>query len=218
MRSMSAYTPFVVLALGWGLLLRSGQQEVMTLREPLQTLPAELLGHQGFNIRISEAEQRVAGMSDYVMRAFVKDSVAAFTLYVGYYNAQTQGSSIHSPKNCLPGAGWEPVSSGTRELETTAGTWTVNRYVIARGGERALVYYWYQGRGRISANEYYVKWELLRDKATLRRSEEALVRIVVQVTGTEEEADAVASEAAREVIPEIFRVLPASPSADRAGA
>jgi EpsI family protein len=218
MRSVSAFTPFIVLALGWGLLLRSGQQEVMALREPLQSLPAELVGLRSVNLRISEAEQRVAGMSDYVMRAFGRDSVAAFTLYVGYYNAQIQGSSIHSPKNCLPGAGWEPVSSGTRELETPAGTWTVNRYVIARGGERALVYYWYQGRGRIAANEYFVKWDLLRDKATLRRSEEALVRIVVPVRGTEEEADALADAAAVEVIPEVFRVLPASPVADRVGA
>lgn len=213
MRSVTAWAPFVVLALGWGLLLRSGEQEVMTLRAPLETLPMDVEGHRGVPLRISEAEQRVAGMSDYVMRAFVKDSVSAFTLYVGYYRAQIQGSSIHSPKNCLPGAGWEPVSSGTVDVETSAGNWTLNRYVIARGGSRAVVYYWYQGRGRISANEYAVKWELLRDKAVHRRSEEALVRIVVQMTGTEGEADALATAAARQIIPEVFRVLPAGPAA-----
>jgi EpsI family protein len=60
---------------------------------------------------------------------------------------------------------------------------TVRRYLLAKQASRALVYYWYQGRGRVSSNEYKVKWELLRDAALKGRTEEALVRIVLPLTG-----------------------------------
>jgi EpsI family protein len=59
----------------------------------------------------------------------------------------------------------------------------INRFLLANGGARALVYYWYQGRGRVEANEYRVKWHLLRDAALHGRTEEALVRIVVPLPG-----------------------------------
>jgi EpsI family protein len=117
-------------------------------------------------------------MSDYMMRVFTEDSIPRFTTYVGYYDRQVQGKSIHSPKNCLPGAGWEILNSARVPLPIAAPA-RVNRVLLANGGTRALVYYWYQGRGRISASEYAVKWELMRDAALKGRTEEALVRIVV---------------------------------------
>ena len=79
------------------------------------------------------------------------------------------------------------------------GTRQVNRYELQNGSQPALVFYWYQGRGRVEANEYRVKWELLRDAALQRRSDEALVRIVVNLAdpGTEDDALRLATLAAR---------------------
>ena len=57
----------------------------------------------------------------------------------------------------------------------------MNRYVLKNGAATAVVYYWYQGRGRVVANEYAVKWNLLRDAAVAGHTEEALVRVVVPV-------------------------------------
>jgi EpsI family protein len=85
----------------------------------------------------------------------------------------------------------------------------VNRYLIGREAEKALVYYWYQGRGRVQANEYAVKWDLLRDKATTGRSDEALVRIVVPLhSGDAGEADRLAASVGAELIPQLERLLP----------
>ena len=210
----TAYLPAALLGLGCLFLLRTGQQRALALREPLASLPMTMAGFSGRDLTISAQEQRVAGMSSYVLRTFGRDSLTMFSVYAGYYAAQTQGKSIHSPKNCLPGAGWEPVTSGTRPVATSQGDFAVNRYVVAKGSVQALVYYWYQGRGRVAANEYAVKWDLLRDKAVARRSEETLVRIVVPVTGSMNGADSLAGSVATELIPQLFRLLPAAQGTD----
>ncbi len=120
----------------------------------------------------------------------------------GYYDEQHQGKSIHSPKNCLPAGGWEPVQSGSTTIETPTGPVTINRYRIANGGSHALVYYWYQGRGRVAHDELRVKYELLRDAVVRGRTEEALVRIVVALNGDNVDA---ADKIARDVVPTLVR-------------
>lgn len=201
------YLPAAVLAAGTAALLRVGDQADTPLRGPLDSIPRQLVGYQGRDQIVSAAEQRVAGMDQYLMRGYLRDS-SYFSLYVGYYEAQNQGKSIHSPKNCLPGAGWEPVSNGTRSLAFDGRQVTVNRYVLERGTGRAVVYYWYQGRGRVSWNEYAVKWELLRDKAIHGRSEEALVRIMVPVDPADpDQADRLATQVGEDIIPRLFGLL-----------
>lgn len=212
-RSVRMWVPVGLLGLGCALLLLAKQQESVPLPAPVEaSLPDSLFGMASWDLVISDEEQRVAGMSNYVLRTFGADSTQYdFSVYVGYYEQQTQGKSIHSPKNCLPGAGWEAVSSETRTISTSMGSFEVNRYLLANKSARAIVYYWYQGRGRIAWNEYAVKWDLLRDKAVHGRSEEALVRVVVPVRGSEEEADAIGQAAAAEAIPGVFRTLPTFP-------
>jgi EpsI family protein len=201
------YLPLAVLALGAAALFRIGGQAETPLRGSLDSIPRELLGFSGRDQEVSKEEQRVAGMDTYLMRAYRGDS-AYFSLYVGYYEAQNQGKSIHSPKNGLPGAGWEPIDNSTREVIVAGRTLTVNRYLLEKGQARSVVYYWYQGRGRVSWNEYAVKWELLRDKALHGRSEEALVRIVVPVDPSNpERADVLANDVAQDVIPRLFGIL-----------
>ena len=117
---------------------------------------------------------------------------------------------MHSPKNCLPGSGWEAMEADRIKLAVPSGAAEVNRYIIANKHQRAVVYYWYQGRGRVAANEYLVKWHLLRDAALKRRTDEALVRLVIPVTPTMTEADAdrLAKRAAAVVIPTLSQYLP----------
>ena len=150
-----------------------------------------------------------AGVSNYLRRVFPA-AAAQFEIYVGYYEHQTQGRSIHSPKNCLPGSGWEALQQRTTDVPGASASYTVNRYLLQNKEQRALVFYWYQGRGRVAANEYQVKWELLRDAALRGRTEESLVRIVVRLneTTTEAAAEAVAVAVAAELIPAVDRVMP----------
>lgn len=209
-RTLRSWTPAAILALGLVLVQGVSEQQRMELREPLATaVPTEIEGFASRDIEISEEEQRVAGMSTYVMRVYETAGTPAFSVYVGYYDSQMQGKTIHSPKNCLPGAGWDALGATTTLVATANGSVTVNQYVIQRDTERALVLYWYQGRGRVAASEYAVKWDLLRDAALHGRSEEALVRVLVPITGTEEESVALAKKIASTVVPAVDRALPA---------
>ncbi|HEX2188619.1 MAG TPA: EpsI family protein [Longimicrobiaceae bacterium] len=213
-----AWAPAVLLALGAVVTLGVDTQRSMRLRAPLAaTVPAQVASHGSQDVIISEDEQRVAGMSDYLMRVYRPSAAAAgaagayaFSVYVGYYQNQTQGRTIHSPRNCLPGAGWEALTSSRVAVAAPGGPVTVNRYLLQNKGQRALVLYWYQGRGRVEANEYLVKWHLLRDSALRGRSDEALVRVIVPVTGSEDEAFALASRVAGEMVPAVDRALPAA--------
>jgi EpsI family protein len=188
-------------------------QRSFDLRAPLPSaIPLELLGFGGRDLQLTDQEAAVAGVSDYLFRAYGNEgsSSGGFSVYVGYYAAQTGGRTIHSPKNCLPGSGWQALAATSALVLGVDGkSSTVNRYLLQNEGQRALVLYWYQGRGRVAHNEYAVKWDLLRDAALSRRSEEALVRIVVPVTGSQESAFELARSIAAELIPALERALPA---------
>ena len=219
--SPSPWPPTVLLLVGAALeTFGVRAQRALALRMPLDSAVTSRIGdYRARNLALSDEEVRAAGVTSYLTRIFESADTTRgagqppwFTVYVGYYDRQTQGRTIHSPKNCLPGSGWEPLASRPETIAAAGGAFTVNRYLLQRQNqdrqEHVLVFYWYQGRGRVAANEYLVKWDLLRDAALRRRSDEALVRIVVPVTGTEGEAARLAREAASEIARGLVRALP----------
>ena len=181
MRSRYRLLPALVLTLGCIFVWSARSQSAVPLAASLQEVLAELPGYRIEDVRLSADERRVAGMTDYVARVYWRDSMPAFTTFVSYYERQTQGNTIHSPRNCLPGAGWEVLSAGEEDVMVEGRRHRLNRYLLKNGASTAVVYYWYQGRGRVVANEYAVKWNLLRDAALAGHTEEALVRVVVPV-------------------------------------
>jgi EpsI family protein len=200
------------LALGAVLSAGIGQQQTMELRAPLETaLPDSIEGLVGRDVTVSDAEAEVAGFTDYAMRVYESgtgDPGLTASVYIGFYASQTQGKTIHTPKNCLPGSGWEPLASQTETLSAAGGDFSVNRYILKNGDDQALVLYWYQGRGRVAHNEYLVKWDLLRDAATRRRTDEALARVAVPIVDGEEEAIRLARELAVLIQPSLDTALP----------
>jgi EpsI family protein len=191
MRDYRLYLPAAVLLLGAGFVWNARSQAAVPLAAPLSGIMAHVDGYRVEDQHLSDEERRVAGMSDYVARVYWRDSVPAFTTFVSYYERQTQGKTIHSPRNCLPGAGWEVLTARTADITVDGVKQTVNRYVLKKGAATAVAFYWYQGRGRMVANEYAVKWNLLRDAAIVGHTEEALVRVVIPVeAGPTKVADA----------------------------
>lgn len=205
-----------------GVLFISGirPQLVMKPVQPMSAIPTVYEGATGKDIPIAKEEQRIAGMSDFILREFPRGA-GTWSIYVGYYDRQVQGKTIHSPKNCLPGAGWDIMENDAVPIGAASGPDVphVNRVVLANKGQRALVYYWYQGRGRIAHNEYKVKWDLLRDAALHGRTEEALVRLVIYVppvaTGTAKKddaamlsADSLAHRVMNPLAESVYKVLP----------
>ena len=171
-------------------------------------IPQRFDGYVGRDLGMSDGELRVAGVTNYLMRTYESNEASGFSLYVGYYDWQMSGKTIHSPKNCLPGAGWEVLESKQVTITTAMGSMLVNRYLLQKDDQRALVLYWYQGRGRVRASEYVVKWDLLRDAALRKRSEEALVRVIVPITSSEEQSFGLAERVAAEVSPALNEALP----------
>jgi EpsI family protein len=217
---INKYLPSVLLFVGCLMLFSTRSQTAVPLAGSLQTVLPSWSGYSVKEQTVSEEEKKVAGMSDYVARLYQKDSSSVFSTYVGYYDRQTQGKSMHSPRNCLPGAGWEILRADTAAITAAGATHTVNRYILKNGTVQALVLYWYHCRGRIVASEYAVKWNLLRDAALKGHTEEALVRIVVYLPHTGQldqpavdrafaEAEALGKEVGAKVLTDVARVLPA---------
>jgi EpsI family protein len=182
MDRLKRYLPAIVLFGGAAFVVNMRSQAAIPLAAPLTGVLSVMPGYAAHDQVLSAEEQQVAGMSEYVARTYSRDTAVAFTTFVSYYERQTQGKTIHSPRNCLPGAGWGILSAGTQDLVVAGEKRTVNHYLLRNGPATAVVFYWYQGRGRIVANEYAVKWNLLRDAAIAGHTEEALVRVVVPVS------------------------------------
>jgi EpsI family protein len=131
-------------------------------------------------------------------------------LYIGYFKSQRTGATIHSPKNCLPGAGWNPQQASTYQLPLPDGrTAPVNLYILRKGDDEELVLYWYQSHGRIVASEYWGKFYLVYDALRLNRTDAALIRITVPIDdGDESTAKQRAIAFAKQVAMDVEQIIP----------
>ncbi len=129
---------------------------------------------QTFSKKILE----IAGVDSYIMWQYKGPHGYIIGLYIGYYRDQTEGSMIHSPKHCMPGSGWEPSLEGVVNLRDRRGrSYTINRMLLQKGTDKMIAHYWYEGRGRVVANEYKDRAFMIWDSIVRRRSDGALVRI-----------------------------------------
>lgn len=156
---------------------------------------------------------KVLGVDDYLSRIYYRDDGAAVGLFMGFYGSQRQGDTIHSPLNCLPGAGWEPVEQGRLLITNIDGAGrdaTVNRYIVRKGLERQLVLYWYQSHGRVTASEYWSKLYLIHDAMRLNRTDGSLVRVIAPIPHGADGAGAerLAETFVRELFPTLSPYIP----------
>jgi EpsI family protein len=173
---------------------RADRDERVPLRSSFSDFPMKLGDWTGGqDTPLTKRELEVLGVSDYVTRAYFTPQRTGVGLYIGYWQSQRQGSSIHSPQNCLPGAGWEPVSQSILTFpdpRTPDMPLQANRYIVQKGNDRILVLYWFQSHGRIVASEYWSKFYLITDALRLDRSDGAIVRLTAAIAGTGPEAEA----------------------------
>lgn len=161
---------------------------------------------------MEEAVLKVLGVDDYLSRVYYQPNGQAVGLYMGFYGSQRQGDTIHSPLNCLPGAGWEAVSEGRMTIVNADGRGrdiTVNRYIVQKGLERQLVLYWYQSHGRVVASEYWSKFHLINDAIRLNRTDGSMVRVIAPIHMNANDGGAAAERLGEQFVRVIFPVLPA---------
>jgi EpsI family protein len=205
----------VCVALTGLYLSRATRAEVVPQRESLAACPLQIDEWNGRQAApLDEKVLAVLGVDDYVNRLYFNSRGALVSLYVGYYGSQRQGDTIHSPLNCLPGAGWMPVSQDRKQIQvrTRIGeprAIVVNRFVIEKGLDRQLVLYWYQSHGRVVASEYWGRAYMVVDAVRLNRTDGALVRVITPVVDSESAAEREAETFVQSLFPLLDRYLPA---------
>lgn len=187
----------------------SGRQEVIPARSTFSVFPLLRGEWMGRERNLADETLDVLKLTDYISADYRQGSDGPpVNFYVAYYDSQHRGSSIHSPRSCIPGGGW--LISDLQQVDLGESTGfpglTVNRMLITKDEHRQLVYYWFAQRGRILTSEYVAKWYLFEDALTMQRSDGALVRLVTPVLPDTdlEEAD----QRLREFLKAFYPILP----------
>jgi EpsI family protein len=207
---------FICLAAASGAIARAERSEQVPPRLPFAQFPAQMgEWRKGQELAIDAEVLAILGVDDYLSRTYFTPDRSGVGLYVGYYESQKQGDTIHSPLNCLPGAGWEPLSNSVIQVPIAGPPGTpaqigVNRYIIQKGLDRQLVLYWYQAHGRVVASEYWGKFYLIADAVRLNRTDAALVRVISPIIGDqgEQQAETIGVRFVQTLFPALTNFLP----------
>jgi EpsI family protein len=210
MKSSLRFGVLLVLILVVGVVVNAWSYlgEAHVDRRELKDFPQTIGAWQrtGTDQKLDDETLRVLRASDYLSRGFRKPDGKVLNFYVGYYASQRSGATYHSPLNCLPGSGWTLSDPGKATIALPDGkSFVANKYVIQNGDSKSLMVYWYEGRGRSVASEYWGKVYTVFDSVRLRRSDGALVRVTVPIGSSEAEAENSALEfaaAASTALPE----------------
>jgi len=165
---------------------------------------------------IADDVQKNLGVSDYLICRFTRpEDPVGVDVYIGYHASQVREegggageNAIHPPAHCLPGSGWDIIENKTSLISGQGlpqQNAAVKRLVIAKGDARQLVYYWYQSRGRVIAEDWQKIVYVGLDRAFESRTDGSLVRFTVPIIGDNE---ARAEQAFRDLAPRILALLP----------
>jgi EpsI family protein len=203
----------IALLAGTALFLHSrGQAEHLPPREPLPSFPLRVGNWQGREVPIPQWALDVLGPGEFLERDYRRAlDEPSVDLFLAYFPSQRMGSTMHSPQNCLPGSGWTPAEFARVELTRPGGgNIEVNRYVLAKGLDHMLVFYWYQAHGRAVASEYWAKFYLVADAIRMNRSDGAMIRVTTPVGQNEGLRSAEQRGAAfvQDVLPLLGRYIP----------
>lgn len=217
MKSAKFWVVFLLLAGCLTTLKLRGDTDRVPPTPPLSLMPETIGGWTAQEVPLDSETLSVLGDGRFLNRVYTQlgpDGRLAqppVSLFIGYFPTQRSGQSIHSPQNCLPGAGWAFLSSKVIQLPTANGRpYPVGEYVIGKGGEKQMVLYWYLAHGRSIANDYVAKAYMMLDAVRWNRTDGALVRVVTPMAPNESTASAEqrAVHFADQVTPMLPRFIP----------
>ncbi len=219
LNSRAARIVTVLLLVQAALLYSAIRPEVVPPSRPLESMPTTLGSWHQVQTGVIEKEVLDVLKADDILNGeycpsnstdCTSTGQGSASLFVASFRTQRTGKAPHSPKNCLPGSGWVPLSSGEIAIDVgRAAPITVNRYVIASGSQKQLVLYWYQSRDRVVADEYKAKFWVMADAIRLNRTDTALVRVIVPVVDKDEaKAQATATDFVKSFYSTLLEYLP----------
>jgi EpsI family protein len=198
-----------LLLAGTALLLHfRGNRDLIPASEPLSQVPRTIAGRTGSDVPIDQETLDVLGVGDLLSRDYTQGGRSLpIGLLIAYYPTQRTGVTMHSPKHCLPGAGWVFESSQYVDLNDANGkSHQVGEYIIANGDNRQFVIYWFQEHGRSIANEYLARVYLVKEAMQLNRTDGALVRVITPINANE--GTSAARARAEAFTAQLFPMLP----------
>jgi EpsI family protein len=163
--------------------------EVVPQHAALGLIPAQFPGWVGTDVSIPRDVREVLGPGDFLMRTYHNSQTneAPVDLFIAYFPSQSAGDTIHSPKHCMPGAGWVQIHSAQINVALPGkALFVANRYLLDKGIDRMLVLYWYWAHNRAVASEYWAKFYLIRDSIEMNRSDGAMIRVNTILGGDED--------------------------------
>jgi EpsI family protein len=202
MRSARLWLVILLLAFTVLVLHLRGDVDHVPPSRPLSQFPTTIGTRLAYDITMDPETLQILGKGDFLNRLYQTppapwgstspvtmdaDARASIGLFIGYFPTQRSGQSIHSPQNCLPGAGWTFLSSWVTDLTNASGQkYQVKEYLITDGTSNQEVLYWYQMHGRIIAGDYAAKLYTVADSIRYGRTDAALIRITTPVEPGEE--------------------------------
>ncbi len=200
---------FILLATA-GLTALASHSERIAPNKPFSEFPLIIGPWQGTRGQMDQKVYNILGVEDYIMADYRKASGEQVNLYVGFYQSQKEGDLIHSPKNCMPGAGWNIIENSVIPvvLDDTGQPVKVIKLLLAKGPEKMVVLYWFQSRGRIIASEYMQKIWLVVDSITKNRTDGSFVRLISPVITSEADSLNILKEYAKTVYPALKAHIP----------
>jgi len=200
---------YLLLMLTWACIHLTSRAAVPVVR-PLSQFPD---AYQGWRMisqeRFSEAILSVLKPTDYLARSYERPNVRRIGLYIGYHDGGKESGEIHSPKNCLPGSGWQQISTERVHLSTPPGKISLIKAVYQKGERRELFLYWFQMQDKTLADEYSLKLVGISNSIIHGRRDAAFIRISVPFEADEQEAAAAGVHFIQDFYPLIREFLPA---------
>jgi EpsI family protein len=197
---------FLLLTAGFTqCLTRASDRDRAPKREPLVQLPQQIASWRQTDVQaLSGGTLRELKADDYLSSIYSNDHGAFAYLFIAYYASQRHRQTIHSPQNCMPGGGWTMSNYQRHQLD---GQGSINEYLIEKDGIKMLAFYWYHGRGRMVASEYWARAATIKDAMWLGRTDGALVRVIVPM-GNADDAEDLARAAGLDLVQTLLPVLP----------
>lgn len=180
------------------------------LAKPLDQLPLSLGPWRalGPDQSLDKSTLEVLRPNSYLLRNYLNPQGELCTVFLAFFALQQEGQIIHSPRHCLPGNGWQITQRKLVEVRGPTGSWWVNHLILGRNLDKLSVLYWYQGRGRVLADEYRDRARLVLDGILYNRNDGSLVRLTMDTPQGVEQALAQQKELAARLIPALKEILP----------
>jgi EpsI family protein len=183
--------------------------EDVKILKPLSTFPTRIGEWSGRVSRFDQKVYDVLGVTDSFLCDYADPDGRQVQLYAGFYQSQREGELIHSPKNCMPGGGWNIVQTSLEELTLpNPGKIKVIKLLLEKGSERMITLYWFQSRGRFIHSEYMEKIYLVWDAMTKNRTDGSFIRLISPIQRDETYTVGYMKKFAEALIPILDQYLP----------